>query len=150
MVRRPPGPTRPDTLFPYTTLVRSQLARQARVPVEDGVGEVAQDGGKVPHHAGHRLAAGIAVLAQQRGAAVAEGAAHRCRGWRHRRGRCGLALPRVLVWHPPVLPTRDSAACLSLKSVTTPPATPRPQRTHTDRRPDAQHATKTPTPNHPQ
>src|SRR3546814_7831213 len=41
---------------------RPQCARQARVPVEDGVGEVAQDGGKVPHHAGHRLAAGIAVL----------------------------------------------------------------------------------------
>src|SRR3546814_8080140 len=78
MIRRPPRSTRTDTLLPYTTLFRS----------------VAQDGGEVPHHADHRLAAGIAVLAQQRGAAVAAVAARRCRGWRHRRGRCGVALRR--------------------------------------------------------
>src|SRR3546814_1854703 len=39
MLRRPPRPTRPDTLFPHTTLVRSkpeqyaQLAQQARALV---------------------------------------------------------------------------------------------------------------------
>src|SRR3546814_20571718 len=91
MIRRPPRSTRTDTLLPYTTLFRS----------------VAQDGGEVPHHADHRLAAGIAVLAQQRGAAVAAGAAHRCRGWRHRRGRFGVALRVVLVWHPAVLRHRE-------------------------------------------
>src|SRR3546814_6621563 len=30
MIRRPPGSTRTDTLFPYTTLFRSQLERAAR------------------------------------------------------------------------------------------------------------------------
>src|SRR3546814_18930199 len=29
MIRRPPRPSRPDTLFPYTTLFRSRLARMA-------------------------------------------------------------------------------------------------------------------------
>src|SRR3546814_6862792 len=28
MIRRPPGPTRTDTLFPYTTLFRSPAARE--------------------------------------------------------------------------------------------------------------------------
>src|SRR3546814_10528267 len=55
------------------------------------------------YHAGHRLAAGIAVLAQQRRAAVAAVAARRSRCRRNRRGRCGVALRVVLGWHTTVL-----------------------------------------------
>src|SRR3546814_3293694 len=32
MIRRPPRPTRTDTLFPYTTLFRSRLSRAGSVP----------------------------------------------------------------------------------------------------------------------
>src|SRR3546814_5273495 len=32
MIRRPPRSTRTDTLFPYTTLFRSDLARTIRIP----------------------------------------------------------------------------------------------------------------------
>src|SRR3546814_4142215 len=32
MIRRPPRSTRTDTLFPYTTLFRSQRSRRARLP----------------------------------------------------------------------------------------------------------------------
>src|SRR3546814_1338263 len=43
MIRRPPRSTRTDTLFPYTTLFRSEgedVGRQARVVrVQEGVGE---------------------------------------------------------------------------------------------------------------
>src|SRR3546814_18863926 len=35
MIRRPPGPTRTDTLFPYTTLFRSGLGRQRLLKRED-------------------------------------------------------------------------------------------------------------------
>src|SRR3546814_9332172 len=36
MIRRPPRPTRPDTLFPYTTLFRSMLAtRASELAIED-------------------------------------------------------------------------------------------------------------------
>src|SRR3546814_14314820 len=80
------------------------------------------------YHAGHRLAAGIAVLAQQRRAAVAAVAARRSRCRRHRRGRCGLALRVVLVWHPPVLRHPEPVACLSRRPVTYPPPTPPPHR----------------------
>src|SRR3546814_1309846 len=38
MVRRPPRSTRPDTLFPYTTLFRSEEAAIARQRDEAGVG----------------------------------------------------------------------------------------------------------------
>src|SRR3546814_7077802 len=34
MIRRPPRPTRTDTLFPYTTLFRSRLGAQRRVLVD--------------------------------------------------------------------------------------------------------------------
>src|SRR3546814_16519331 len=33
MLRRPPRPTRPDTLFPYTTLFRSPLSEMASTPI---------------------------------------------------------------------------------------------------------------------
>src|SRR3546814_6775238 len=44
MIRRPPRPTRTDTLFPYTTLFRSRLAERQGADAD----------------AGHRAAAGIA------------------------------------------------------------------------------------------
>src|SRR3546814_9976406 len=34
MIRRPPRSTRTDTLFPYTTLFRSRIARRLARPVE--------------------------------------------------------------------------------------------------------------------
>src|SRR3546814_16916637 len=36
MIRRPPRSTRTDTLFPYTTLFRSDLAPVLQVDVDDG------------------------------------------------------------------------------------------------------------------
>src|SRR3546814_4276674 len=49
MIRRPPRSTRTDTLFPYTTLFRSQGARQARLfhAVDDGIKEIGH------RHGGH-------------------------------------------------------------------------------------------------
>src|SRR3546814_20194884 len=41
MIRRPPRPTRTDTLFPYTTLFRSKLVLFA-LPVEIGIDHVHQ------------------------------------------------------------------------------------------------------------
>src|SRR3546814_1272032 len=35
MIRRPPRSTRTDTLFPYTTLFRSDISLNERVPVDD-------------------------------------------------------------------------------------------------------------------
>src|SRR3546814_17167299 len=37
MIRRPPGSTRTDTLFPYTTLFRSQLQEYAQKALRDGL-----------------------------------------------------------------------------------------------------------------
>src|SRR3546814_5353401 len=56
MIRRPPGSTRTDTLFPYTTLFRSgvdrRLHRRALRPLAaaggDGVGDRADRRGAVP------------------------------------------------------------------------------------------------------
>src|SRR3546814_8648364 len=45
MIRRPPGSTRPDTRFPYTTLFRSQP------PVALLVGAVVDDDGPAHHRA---------------------------------------------------------------------------------------------------
>src|SRR3546814_20765818 len=38
MIRRPPRSTRTDTLFPYTTLFRSAVARQIYIPLTVGGG----------------------------------------------------------------------------------------------------------------
>src|SRR3546814_10350567 len=48
MIRRPPRSTRTDTLFPYTTLFRSELSGAA-LPrsVTDRINEVADDGDQV-------------------------------------------------------------------------------------------------------
>src|SRR3546814_1812684 len=69
MIRRPPRSTRTDTLFPYTTLFRSQ----ARQPRDDGVLRPrprlplrAVAGG---HAVGWRQAAGAAALLRAPGAA---------------------------------------------------------------------------------
>src|SRR3546814_11473339 len=35
MIRRPPRSTRPDTLFPYTTLVRAKLAKPGEAVADD-------------------------------------------------------------------------------------------------------------------
>src|SRR3546814_19662724 len=65
MIRRPPRSTRPDTLFPYTTLFRSQLAAQAEGRIGDPefdyqLGMAALDAGRY----------GEAVIALQRVLAV--------------------------------------------------------------------------------
>src|SRR3546814_2512400 len=43
MIRRPPRSTRTDTLFPYTTLFRSQAEHQARQRRAHEVGKAARD-----------------------------------------------------------------------------------------------------------
>src|SRR3546814_2374873 len=47
MIRRPPRSTRTDTLFPYTTLFRSTLARRRR-HIADGDGSVVAVGILLP------------------------------------------------------------------------------------------------------
>src|SRR3546814_2045989 len=61
MIRRPPGSTRTDTLFPYTTLFRSALGalRLREVEVDVAVADVAE---------GHRADARHHRLDQRRGA----------------------------------------------------------------------------------
>src|SRR3546814_247188 len=57
MLRRPPISTRTDTLFPYTTLFRSTLARRRRL--------VAAERGHVdvrPGHRHHRLVGAVPLL----------------------------------------------------------------------------------------
>src|SRR3546814_15799327 len=44
MIRRPPRSTRTDTLFPYTTLIRSDLGRGADIVVLTNIGEEGQAG----------------------------------------------------------------------------------------------------------
>src|SRR3546814_10673814 len=63
MIRRPPRSTRPDTLFPYTTLFRS--LRADRDGAETGTADLVQtQGGDVLRNAGvHRgLARGVLAL----------------------------------------------------------------------------------------
>src|SRR3546814_15143158 len=45
MIRRPPRSTRTDTLFPYTTLFRSQIARHPEV-----VRRIVSDGHRIGNH----------------------------------------------------------------------------------------------------
>src|SRR3546814_5269770 len=65
MIRRPPGSTRTDTLFPYTALVRS-LGRRCR----GGRGAVLPDRG----HAGRHLPVLRGALVQRRGGIAGRGA----------------------------------------------------------------------------
>src|SRR5690606_711420 len=71
---------------------RPQRPGRARVPLEHAVEHVADDAREVAHQALHQLAAGMAVVAQQRGAAVGAGAAWR--GRRRRRGGFGAGIHR--------------------------------------------------------
>src|SRR3546814_4845827 len=48
MIRRPPISTRTDTLFPYTTLVRSRFAPTARRPYADSSGKRRHPLGRLP------------------------------------------------------------------------------------------------------
>src|SRR3546814_17502131 len=57
MIRRPPRPTRTDTLFPYTTLFRSALA-----PVEQAIGN--WRGLVAARQSWHRLEGHLATLRQ--------------------------------------------------------------------------------------
>src|SRR3546814_10915815 len=51
MIRRPPRSTRTDTLFPYTTLFRSDCASLWSCPGCDGIGQ-ARYGGRQPRDKG--------------------------------------------------------------------------------------------------
>src|SRR3546814_6438866 len=64
MIRRPPRPTRTDTLFPYTTLFRSAMCNSTRNPGSPG--------------------SGILVQAPRLARRYSNGA-HLCRIWRERR-----------------------------------------------------------------
>src|SRR3546814_8011044 len=78
MIRRPPGSTRTDTLFPYTTLFRSlrsvEQLRAPRVLVELVVAEI--DAGHVDHHL-HRAGTGGPVQRDLAAAAVELATPHR-------------------------------------------------------------------------
>src|SRR3546814_3291464 len=58
MIRRPPRSTRTDTLFPYTTLFRSAVARRHRAAQGDRRAEMdgARDGAALPRHVQARRA----------------------------------------------------------------------------------------------
>src|SRR3546814_12655165 len=67
MIRRPPRSTRTDTLFPYTTLFRSQLAQQWRLV--DGLPVILLPG-RLTRWKGHAvLLRALALLAKQIGRA---------------------------------------------------------------------------------
>src|SRR3546814_10462499 len=77
MIRRPPRSTRTDTLFPYTTLFRSEIDRQQRLKLRGGGGRRvfpdAEDAAKsaaigIAHL--HRLAAEDDALTIERAAEV--------------------------------------------------------------------------------
>src|SRR3546814_20155854 len=54
MIRRPPRSTRTDTLFPYTTLFRSDVLGQVGDPVQVAAALLRQAlAGVVDHHAAH-------------------------------------------------------------------------------------------------
>src|SRR3546814_12257036 len=61
MIRRPPRSTRTDTLFPYTTLFRSNAVRDRSNPLaeEDGMSS------QIPTFNYTKFSAGIEMLAQQ-------------------------------------------------------------------------------------
>src|SRR3546814_14150398 len=55
MIRRPPRSTRTDTLFPYTTLFRSQDRARRHPRRDDGLGRFRRGFGRqAPHGAGRR------------------------------------------------------------------------------------------------
>src|SRR3546814_12435079 len=114
MVRRPPRSTRTDTLFPYTTLVRSRRPdRKAHKSTGDLGAEAAQR-----HAAPGRRLPGLAVLAS--------------RGRRHRRrGTAGGCAHRA----PCAAAPGVAAAARSLSRATRSSASLTPAYTHTPMEP---------------
>src|SRR3546814_5168915 len=55
MLRRPPRSTRTDTLFPYTTLFRSEFRRSSRIDQQDQKVRVAGDHGSNRHRCAAQL-----------------------------------------------------------------------------------------------
>src|SRR3546814_932529 len=96
MIRRPPRSTRTDTLFPYTTLFRSHLARQVLrhpAPVERSV----QQREGAPHRGVAQPADPEALLRRQRGQVVAHGFHEQELGeLSHHRGGLGAARAELL------------------------------------------------------
>src|SRR3546814_11466142 len=108
MIRRPPRYTRTDTLFPYTTLFRSQL-RRPDAPAR-GAGAVTHPGVGTPARCDRRRVRAPLhqPLRHRRGAAAAEPvdvAGHRVAAAADDRARpFGVRPQRVP--HPPVVTTR--------------------------------------------
>src|SRR3546814_13838354 len=84
MIRRPPRSTRTDTLFPYTTLFRSQPRRRLPAALRIAAGAPDVEPGAVTRARG---AAGDEVQACAVGAEPGVGLDARGRGDRSRRGR---------------------------------------------------------------
>src|SRR3546814_8996008 len=63
MVLRPPRSTRPDTLFPYTTLFRSIVRRAAGHPADGEGGKCNADGERQGLDTGHRISPSMARTA---------------------------------------------------------------------------------------
>src|SRR3546814_1109521 len=62
MIRRPPRSTRTDTLFPYTTLFRSQAIHHPATPyIAPGGDQGGHRGGREPRHSGIRARAHAGV-----------------------------------------------------------------------------------------
>src|SRR3546814_15682366 len=117
MIRRPPKSTRTDTLFPYTTLVRS-LVEQHLAELDGGGGRAATErAAEVARQVGEavegalRLQRGDAVDAREqavhRGAAALEGAAHLA----HRREVAGHRGARGALAHVGDVGEIGSSAC---------------------------------------
>src|SRR3546814_11856140 len=76
MHRRPPRPTRPDTLFPYTTLFRSARtapdhARKRALPHQSGTGLISgidslQRHATVHHPSGAAQQAGVLAMTEEK------------------------------------------------------------------------------------
>src|SRR3546814_2169668 len=79
MIRRPPGATRTDTLFPYTTLFRSrrEAGTAAKGPRQGGRGDAGRvrpaprPGRSAPHRAGFRARPGWPGGGDRRGGGAA-------------------------------------------------------------------------------
>src|SRR3546814_998316 len=86
MIRRPPSSTRTDTLFPYTTLFRSDAGRAAEQIVADRLFGIAQPGARQLDRARQHLDRDI--LAEHDALQIGlEGLEHALVVARHRLGR---------------------------------------------------------------
>src|SRR3546814_12380272 len=103
MIRRPPGATRTDTLFPYTTLFRSrrEAGTAAKGPRQGGRGDAGRvrpaprPGRSAPHRAGFRARPGWPGGGDRRGGGAAADAVPERAGDSHHDEERRLArLPR--------------------------------------------------------